>query len=248
MERGLLEFYQATQNSRVFDRCKGERCERIVCCIGHGGSKARFIGVWKVGERRDGRNVQVPDGFPPELGPCRWFYVLERETGYEDLEKRVVIEWGKGGRFVKNLANQEVRELLPEGDKLPLPNDYLNFTLSHAKLRRLYRHQEANREWRALLRAVAGIYLILATTTGQQYVGSAYGTEGIWGRWAAYARNGHGGNTLLNDLIRNANAYPGAFSYSILQVLPSSSTRGAVLERERLYKEKLGSRATGLNT
>src|SRR6185503_3532080 len=65
--------------------------------------------------------------------------------------------------------------------------------LTHGELRYLFEHQEANSEWRARLAAVAGVYLILATTTGRQYVGSATGIEGLWGRWAAYAVDGHGG-------------------------------------------------------
>jgi hypothetical protein len=94
---------------------------------------------------------------------------------------------------------------------------------------------------------VAGVYLILVTKTGKQYVGSAYGIKGIWGRWAAYARNGHGGNKLLKGLLAKGSAYPAAFSYSILQVLPNTLTRNEVVRCEQLIKEKLGSRATGLN-
>lgn len=97
------------------------------------------------------------------------------------------------------------------------------------------------------LSAVAGVYLILATTTGSQYVGSAYGLEGIWGRWSAYAESGHGGNLLLQELLANDASYPMAFSYSILQILPRTHARSEVLQWERLYKEKLGSRAKGLN-
>jgi hypothetical protein len=245
MRRGWLEFYQATQSRPVFDRC-----ERIVSFVGAGGTRARLIGVYRVLGRRDGRGIPIPypKGFPPELSTFRYFYDLERESGYEDLEYRVVIEWGKGAlAWVQTLANKEVVELLPKGQLLPPFRDYLEFTLTHAELKELYEHEDANREWRARLAAVAGVYLILATTTGQQYVGSAHGTEGIWGRWAAYARNGHGGNKLLKDLVENDPAFPAAFSYSILQILPKSFARSEVLAWEQQYKEKLGSRATGLN-
>ena len=89
-------------------------------------------------------------------------------------------------------------EVLPAGYLLELFHDYLQFTLTHHELVHLVEHQEAHKEWRARLSAVAGVYLILATTTGKQYIGSAYGAEGIWGRWLAYARTGHGGNALLS--------------------------------------------------
>lgn len=109
-----------------------------------------------------------------------------------------------------------------------------------------FQHQEANREWRARLTAVAGVYLILATTTGRQYVGSACGTEGLWGRWAAYAADGHGGNLLLQELLATDGAYPDSFTYSVLQILPKTAAPAETLEWERLYKQKLGSMATGL--
>ena len=94
---------------------------------------------------------------------------------------------------------------------------------------------------------MAGVYLILATTTGEMYVGSAHGVEGIWGRWASYAGDGHGGNALLKNLLARNTAYPEAFLYSVLQILPKTFAQKEVLEWERRYKEKLGSRANGLN-
>lgn len=243
MRKGWLDFYQATQSRPVFDRC-----ERIVCFVGAGGTKARLIGVYRVLGKRNGRAIPPPKGYPPVLSTYRYYYELERETGYEDLEDRVVIEWGKGAlAWVQKLANKEIVEMLPRGQLRPPFRDYLEFTLTHAELRELCDHEEANREWRARLSAVAGIYLILATTTGAQYVGSAHGTDGIWGRWAAYAHDGHGGNKLLKKLVADDPAYPDAFSYSILQILPKSFARSEVLAWEQRYKEKLGSRATGLN-
>lgn len=223
-------------------------CERIVSFIGAGGTRARLLGVYKIlGPKRNGRKVPLPLGCLPGLAG-RYFYPLEWENGYEDLENRVVIEWGKGAlAWVQWLSNKEVVELLPKGQLRPPFRDYLDFTLTHAELMALYRHEDVNREWRSRLAAVAGIYLILATTTGAQYIGSAHGSEGIWGRWATYANNGHGGNLLLKKLVASSAAYPEAFSYSILQILPKTLARSEVLNWERLYKEKLGSRARGLN-
>lgn len=139
-------------------------------------------------------------------------------------------------------------QILPAGQRIELFNDYLGFTLTHSELLYLFAHAEANSEWRARLGAVAGVYLILATTTGHQYVGSAHGVDGIWGRWAAYARSGHGGNVQLKELIKSNPAYPDAFTYSILQILPRSTARSEVLRWEAHYKQKLGSASTGLNS
>lgn len=243
LRRGWLETYQSFQGRPVFDGC-----ERIVSFIGMGGTKARLVGVYRIlGPKRSGRKVPSPPGCPPGIGQGRWYYDLERETGYEDLEHRVVIEWGKGAlAWFQWLSNKEVIELLPKGQLRPPFRDYLEFTLTHSELVDLYQHEDANREWRARLAAVAGVYLVLATTTGAQYVGSAYGSAGIWGRWAAYARDGHGGNVLLKKLIAADSNYPDAFSYSILQILPKTFARSELLEWEQRYKEKLGSRVQGL--
>lgn len=139
------------------------------------------------------------------------------------------------------------RALLRLPPPLPPFADYLEFTLSHAELTELFANEGAHREWRTHLEAVAGVYLILAEKTGALYVGSASGNGGIWARWSAYAKSGHGQNKILAELVRVDDSYPGRFRFSILQVLPKSMTRDEVLARERLFKEKLGTRATGLN-
>lgn len=249
MRRDWLDFYQATQSKPIFDHC-----EQIVSFIGAGGTKARFIGVYKVlGPKRDGRSIRPPKGYPRILSTYRYFYDLEFQAGYEDLRNRVVVEWNNAISWhqwfnKKEIKDKDVVELLPSGQTLPPFRDYLEFTLTHAELRELYDDEDANREWRSRLAAVAGVYLVLATKTGKQYVGSAYGAKGIWGRWAAYANNGHGGNKLLRELIDKDSAYPEAFSYSILQILPKSFAPKEVIKSEERYKKKLGSRATGLNT
>jgi hypothetical protein len=249
VRRKWFDFYQATQGKSRF-----RHCERIISFIGAGGTKARFVGVYRVLEERGRRGVKPPRGYPALLSHYRYYYKLERETGYEDLENRVIVEWGKNTAISwrqwfnkKHLNDKVIVELLPEGRTRPPFLDYLAFTLTHAELKELCYNEDANREWRSRLEAVAGVYLILATKTGKQYVGSAYGAKGIWGRWAAYARSGHGGNKLLKGLIQKDSAFPAAFTYSILQILPNTLTRNEVVKSEQLFKEKLGSRATGLN-
>ena len=105
----------------------------------------------------------------------------------------------------------------------------------------------AHRDWKSSLSAVAGVYLVLAETTGEQYVGSAYGLSGIWGRWKQYSLNGHGNNKLLKHVVKTDKDYTAAFRYSVLQVLPKSTKDAEVIRWESQYKRKLGSRATGLN-
>lgn len=89
--------------------------------------------------------------------------------------------------------------------------------------------------------------MTLAEKTGDLYVGSAYGAIGVWGRWQQYAQTGHGGNKRLIELLARDSDYPDQFRFSLLQVLPKTLTRDEVIQREGMYKQKLGTRATGLN-
>ena len=158
-----------------------------------------------------------------------------------------MIGWSSELAWHQHLRNNPVVEMFPKGRVLEPFTDYLDFSLSFNELTDLVTNANAHRDWVSSLSAVAGVYLILAQSTGQQYVGSAYGLEGIWGRWCQYAASGHGGNVKLRALLDSDSAYPNKFRFSILQVLPKTTTATEVIRWESLYKAKLGSRATGLN-
>ncbi len=85
------------------------------------------------------------------------------------------------------------------------------------------------------------IYLITDTSSGKQYVGSAYGQGGIFGRWTAYSNTGHGGNVELRGLD------PHHFEFSILEIVPALLSEIDILERESRWKARLGTRKFGLN-
>lgn len=245
IRQNWFETYQGYQSKPRFNDG-----EFIISFIGDGGTRSLFVGIYTVQGRCSGQEAPpFPQDCPyKEWMQSQYFYDFRKESGFEDLENRLVIDWGKGTRaWIQHASNKEVVEIFPKGQLLRPFKDYLEFTLTHSELQYLYAHQEANREWRSRLSAVAGVYMILATTSGKQYVGSAYGLDGIWGRWSDYANNGHGGNVLLNRLIKKDAAYPGAFSYSVLQILPKTFAPKEVIAWESLYKEKLGSKVTGLN-
>ena len=61
-----------------------------------------------------------------------------------------------------------------------------------------------NKQWKMMLSNVYGVYLILDTITGQQYIGSAYGKDGLWGRWSNYIHTKHGGNKILIELLKES--------------------------------------------
>ncbi|MGR3467231.1 MAG: GIY-YIG nuclease family protein, partial [Shimia sp.] len=96
------------------------------------------------------------------------------------------------------------------------------------------------RTWRAALSASGGVYL-LVSDTGAHYVGSASGEDGFWGRWQAYAANGHGGNVLLQAAGQKD------YTVSVLETAGNTATLPEIIARESAWKRKLGTRATGLN-
>jgi len=246
LRRNLLETYQAYQSEPVFHKAK-----QIVSLYGLDGTRACLFGVFRNNGHRGSKEARLTTCSDWEIAwreETRFFYQLERIQGFEHLENRVIVEWGSAAiAWHQKLRNKTVLELTAPGRVLPPFDDYLEFSLTYEDLKRLYASEEAHREWRSRLSAVAGVYLILAETCGELYIGSAYGTEGIWGRWRDYARTGHGDNSLLRDLITSNSDYPNGFRYSILQIVPKSMTRQDVIEREARFKLKLGSRAHGLN-
>jgi hypothetical protein len=95
---------------------------------------------------------------------------------------------------------------------------------------------------------VKGIYIIVDTLTGKQYVGSAYGDECIWQRWSNYAKDGHGGNVELKELLKaNGEEYKYNFKYSILEVCNMNLGNEYIISRETHWKEVLLTRTFGLN-
>jgi hypothetical protein len=242
-----LELYQSYQSKPKFNRAK-----QIVSFCGLSGTRAGFQGVYKVLGHRPASEGPTPPscGWSQEWNRAsQFFYELERDTQFDDLRGRLIIDWGPGTlAWVQKLDNKPVLEILPPGRKLAPFDDYLEFSLTHAELKDLFHNEEAHRDWRISLGAVAGVYLILAQSSGDLYVGSAYGESGIWGRWRNYAISGDGGNVRLRELIRSDSAYPEQFRFSVLQILPKTMARDEVLRRETLYKHKLGTRATGLNS
>lgn len=102
--------------------------------------------------------------------------------------------------------------------------------------------------WKSALSNVKGVYLIVDTLSGKQYVGSAYGDECIWQRWANYAKDGHGGNVELKELLKNNGAeYKYNFKYSILEVCNMNLGNEYIINRETHWKEVLLTRQFGLN-
>jgi hypothetical protein len=149
-------------------------------------------------------------------------------------------------QWVTGDFNKEVLEIYPTGHFRDFEG-YFEEIISYAELVDIVNHQAGNQDWFQRLSAVAGVYLITDNITGQQYVGAAYGKNGIWGRWEEYAHCPHGGDEKLKELLTDNPGREKSFQFTILQILPEALKRDEALIWEKLYKDKLGSRVYGLN-
>ena len=228
-KEALLE-YQKEQGKEVF-----KDTDYIISFIGQESTKSLLFGIFKVG------SVHKKNG--------KYYYDLSEVSIYNELIDRVVIDWGNAAIkwdqwYDKN--PKEILEILPKGYLGEFPG-LTNFVLDFQELKKLTDNPDANRDWKNHLSSINGIYMILDTKTGNQYIGSAYGKQGIWQRWSDYSKTKHGGNKTLIELCKSDNNYHKHFQYTVLQSLPSNLSNKEVIKIENLYKEKFGTRAHGLN-
>jgi hypothetical protein len=225
----LLE-YQREQAKDVFGAC-----DYIISFIGLDRSRSVLFGVFKVGVSKKKNDM--------------YYYGLEPVHEFDDFIDRLIIDWGNNAiawHQWYDKQTKEVVEILPRGYIGNFPG-LLDFVLEFDELKNLIDNPDANYEWRNQLCAINGIYLILDSKTGQQYVGSANGKNGVWQRWSEYAANYTGGNKELVTLLKLDPHYYRHFRYSVLQTLPSNITQREIIAIENLYKQKLGSKMHGLN-
>ncbi|MCP5285560.1 MAG: GIY-YIG nuclease family protein [Burkholderiaceae bacterium] len=244
---GQFEFYQSLQSRPVF-----RGVSQIVAFVGQEGTHARFLGIYRVGREEGPADWPLPDGYIyPSMSTAQHFrYELVRDDRFDGLRNRLVIDWGLGTRsWVQHYRGGErpVIELLPAGYVREFPG-YLHVVLRHDELVDIIRNPVAHRAWHRALAGAAGVYLILDTRTGRQYVGSAYGESGLLGRWRTYSESVHGGNEQLRALVAERPDVARDLQFSILQTVPVTLPAKEVIGLEVLHKVKLGSRAHGLNS
>ena len=184
--------------------------------------------------------------------PDAYEYSTREIEGLDHLTGRAIVQFKKdfrasyllGPKYEGALAVAAIRDQrLTVGD-FPGFNSVL---LSLAMLRIVVR--ESNPSWLAALANVSGVYVITDNTTGKHYVGSAYGGIGIWQRWSAYAKTGHGSNKELRQLIDQKRAdHALQFQLSILEVCDLNASPEFIISRENHWKTVLRTREFGLNS
>ncbi len=226
------------------------RGKYVASFVGQEPAQATFAGIYEIGEwetldyegyRAFPGNAELETlgmtGRSPDMPDCLAFG-LERLDHYADWMGRLVITWPKpnqqwwrwaaGGTF-------SVRSISPHSLFVRDMPDWRDIVLSWPEL------QSLPPSWRAALSQWRGIYYIYDEARRAGYVGSAYGSDNILGRWADYARTGHGGNAELRA------SEPSDLRFSILQRTSPDLEMQEIVELESSWKQRLHTREFGLN-
>lgn len=176
-----------------------------------------------------------------------YVYDLEETSILSDLKNRLVIDWGKGTiKWYQNGTNNKDVIYIKKESRYDFPG-YENLVLNFEGLNQVINNSDLYSNWYESLSSVYGIYLITDTSNGKLYVGSAYGCDGILGRWREYIKTKHGGNKKLMALLKeNPDKYKD-FQFSILQICPKTAIIDDVITLESLYKKKFKSIDFGMN-
>jgi len=232
---GTFRQWQEHQNQKNF------KCRQILSLIHLGGARWMFAGMFDV--------LGVAPGKWKSTTCYR--YSTSEIAGLDHLTGRAIVEFNKtfrasylrGKKYANQLSVVAIREQRMTIGEFPGFNSVL---LSLTMLKTIVR--ELNPSWRTALSSIAGVYLIADTSTGKNYVGSAYGGDGIWQRWSAYAATGHGGNKELRALLKQEGTkHAQFFQFTLLEVCDINSSDDYVISRETHWKKALLSREFGLN-
>ena len=262
--RAGIDFFEEYQKIQPKDYFLKKRY--IFSFVNQQNTTARFLGVYEVNSI-----CPIKEAVPMKDYPLREDYLRDDLVYYDlrkteilaDLKNRLVIDWGSGTRRIV----QYKWETLSKKPVLSIDNQvedvfpgYEKVVWNFSEMSRFINNPVRYPEVYKALAGVNGVYLVLDPIDNKQYVGSAYGSEGIFGRWRTYANTeGKGGKDeggANKKLAAHLNANKGRYlelQYSILAVLHRTGNedkdmRGAI-EIENVYKDKLGSKnkETGLN-
>lgn len=244
LEKGMIEEYTSTQKEGF-----GKGYDYWAVFISDSGTLAKFYALYKVKGFKPATRDIMPKGFPHE----DWFdggnvyFDLEYMDVLQQYESKLIIDWGKGtlSWHQKGSNEKPIYAIFPDERKVFA--GFENLILTYDQLKEIVENKQVYESWHTALSSVYGVYLIMDLVTGKQYVGSAYGADGLLGRWGEYARTRHGNNRLMMELLCTDPERYHHFQFSILQILPKTVTNEEVIGLETLYKKKLLTIPFGLN-
>jgi hypothetical protein len=197
-----------------------------------------FGGVWEVLERGSEQHAQS-------------YKVVLRDDLMGPYIRRLYVRLSRRSRQVRLrmegvLDDMTVASILEQpfvGD--PFPGlGAINHTLADLQL-----VVSQNRiDWRLPLEQMKGVYVIHDQMTGARYVGSASGVDrGIWSRWSDYAKNLHGNNKGLEELLleKGDDYYRSNMRFALLEFWSMRTDDSTVLERESYWKDVMQARTLG---
>lgn len=213
------------------------------------GTTAILYSFYKVIDSYPNTPENMPEGFaaPWDFDGNGTYFELERLDTFEEFEHRLTIQWGKNTHNWKHKCTTEKEILSIQSEKKIPFSSYEDVRLMYPKLKEIIDNPKIYKDWHDALSMVNGVYLIVDTESGMQYVGSAYGKEGILQRWESYVTKKHGGNKKIKELLNEHPDRYKSFQFSILKVLPYDTEEDEVVVFENNYKDKLLTRKFGLN-
>jgi hypothetical protein len=181
------------------------------------------------------------------------WHELEHLNSFSSLEDRLIVDWPPPAiaksRWLVDLkgkvAQFEVLEIRAKGEFPNFPG-FDSVLLNYRELEEHMKHEETS-SWVKVLKSTRGVYLITDTISGQLYVGSATGEDGLWGRWRGYARSKHGGNKRIRLGIEVGELDAVNFQIGVLETLNNRASAKDGLTAEKRWKAMLGKKATTLN-
>lgn len=197
-----------------------------------------------------------------EFGLSVPYVKVERLTEYDKFIDKVVVDWvNKPQQFYyvnTDLINSvQIHEIHAE-KYFERTNEFPGYDVISKRYFELKQVWHTN-TWKDQLSSIYGVYLITDLHTGKLYVGSAYGDNGVYGRWSTYLSEGFDKDELEdsrypNVELRNLVNKKGLdyirdnFQYTLLEIFPKTELgKRLALERENYWKEVLQSRKYGYN-
>ena len=246
----LFNAYQQTHGEKVEKALMS--ASHVASFIRHPSGKALFVGLYAIGKSRPLTQAQywrVPAYVKlKKLGmrgfltggrsTCLWFD-LKLMDFYPEWKGKLIVDWPPPERSWWRRAHRNimpVHAVLEDSALDTAMQKWNELDLTWDQLGILPKRWQAKlSEWRA-------IYYIFDSSDARGYVGSAYGSENLLGRWRQYGASGHGGNRLLRQRD------PANFRFSILELVSPTMPSEEVQSLESSWKERLHTRQPyGLN-
>lgn len=246
-----FEIYQSLQPSENF--FKGRRY--VLSFIADGKALSRFVGCYEILGVRPASEVDKSPSFPiPDMydRPGHVCFDMKKTTCMEDLDNRLVIDWGKGTLGYVQYSPDALRNKAVVAIGPDKKHSFPGYDRVVWDFKSMKSYLEGDyEEIHTALKEVYAVYLVTDTKTGKFYIGSASGKDGLYGRWLTYAKNPNGSGTaddedgnqgIVEYLKENPNAYLN-FQYSILEIIHKAGNNEkdilATLEAEKVWKQKL---------